>query len=220
MLMTLLALSVGILAAANETPTQPVAPVERLFQETLARGDQPDSRIPYTYIELGYSSTVLDGFYNGNDVEVDALGFVGSLELAPNIHIFAGGGRSISASVTGVNVQGAQVDSWFAGLGIHQYITPKLNGFFRVSVTGAALQAEDPYINKAGHDTVFSGGVRFFAWDSWELGASMFKADISGAKSIYEASALYRLTESLGLGVIYNKPADGDTISIGARWYF
>lgn len=220
MLTTLIALSIGTLAAANETPPQPIAPVESLIQETLARGGQPDSRIPYTYMELGYSTTVLDGFYDGRDVEMNMMGVVGSLELTPYVHIFAGGGRSTSASVTGLSVQNGQVDNWFAGIGIHQYITPNLNGFFRVSVAGFALQADDPYINRAGHDTVFSGGVRYFAWDVWELGASLSKADVPNADLVYEASALYRLTESLGLGVIYNKPADGDTLSIGARWYF
>jgi hypothetical protein len=194
--------------------------VESLIQETLARGGQPDSRIPYTYMELGYSKANLDEVYNGLDAEANILGIVGSLELAPYVHIFAGGGRSTSASVTGLSVQNGQADNWFAGIGIHQYITPNLNGFFRVSVAGFAYQADDPDINRAGHDTVFSGGVRYFAWDVWELGASLSKADVPNPDLVYEASALYRLTESLGLGVIYTKPADGDTLSIGARWYF
>ena len=199
------------------TPPLPPAPVESLFQETVA---QPNSSMPYTYMELGYSNNYIEDIVADHDADVNMVGIVGSLELTPHVHIFAGGGRSTSASLSGLSTQNAQVDNWFAGIGIHQYITPNLNGFFRVSVAGFALQADDPYINRAGHDTVFSGGVRYFAWDVWELGASLSKADVPNADLVYEASALYRLTESLGLGVIYNKPADGDTLSIGARWYF
>jgi len=222
MLTSLITISVAALATGHEPPipARPKAPSVNLIQETLANSQGPDSRIPYTYVELGYSSTTLDGYYEGNDVEVDMQGGVGSLELTPYIHIFVGGGRSSSATVQNVSVQGGQIDNWFAGIGIHQYITPELNGFFRVSVAGFALQADNPAINIASHDTVYSGGVRYFAWESWELGASASRAEAPNADLTYEVSALYRLTESLGLGVIYNKPDEGDTVSIGARWYF
>jgi hypothetical protein len=222
MLISLITISVAALVPGHETPilARPEAPALNLIQETLANSQQPDSRIHYTYLELGYSKTTLDGYYEGNDVEVEMQGGVGSLELTPYIHIFVGGGRSSSATVKNVSVEGGKIDNWFAGVGIHQYITPELNGFLRVSVAGFALQADNPAINIAGHDTVYSGGVRYFAWEAWELGASISRAEAPNADLVYEASALYRLTESLGLGVIYNKPDRGDTISIGARWYF
>lgn len=216
MLTTLITLSLATMAVPHETPT----PVPSLTSEALPQRSGPSSRIPYTYMELGYSRATLKGLYEGNDVNINMLGFVGALELGPNVHIFAGGGRSITATVANATVEGGQVDNWFAGIGIHQYVTPQLNGFLRVSVAGYALQADNPFINRAGHDTIYTAGVRMFIWNAWEIGATVARADVPSADMIYEFSALYRLTESLGLGMIYNKPEEGDSVSIGARWYF
>lgn len=212
MLTTLITLSVAALACPHETS----APAPSLIQASLTSQDSSRSHIPYTYMELGYASSTLN--YDGNDVDLSMLGFVGALELSPNVHIFAGGGRSIEATVDNVTVEGGQVDNWFAGIGIHQYVTPQLNGFIRVSVAGYALQADNPSINISGHDTIYTAGVRMSIWDEWEMGASVSRAPKPNI--IYEFSALYRLTESLGLGMIYNKPEEGDSLSIGARWYF
>ena len=220
MLTTLIALSIGTLAAANETPPLPPAPVESLFQETVARGGQPDSSMPYTYMELGYSNNYIEDIVADHDADVNMVGIVGSLELTPHVHIFAGGGRSTSASLSGLSTQNAQVDNWFAGIGIHQYITPNLNGFLRVSLSGIAYQEDLLDINYATRGTVFSGGARYLAWDFLEFSGNISKVDASRSKLVYETSALYRLDENLGLGIIYSKPDKGETFSIGARWYF
>jgi len=244
MLTSLILLTLTAPYAGSPLPAPaPLTPLSGApLQESVARGGQPASLIPFSYVEVGYGT--LSGFRPNAGIEADVqlLNLVGSLELSSMVHVFAGGGLKTNADIESEGeISGTKFSRWFAGMGMHQALSESLTGFARISVSGESTRAswlvQDPTnpgtytpqtYKASGSSAVYSVGLRSFLGASsegqgLELSLTANIADAPGAEVNFEAAMLHRATREIGVGLVASFPGDSDQgkfLGFGTRWYF
>ncbi|MEX1994697.1 MAG: outer membrane beta-barrel protein [Steroidobacteraceae bacterium] len=161
----------------------------------------------YSYIDLGYAETDVDGGPTG-----DGFGVRGSVGFAENFFVFA---DYLSQDFGFVDV-----DVYSVGLGAHLGIAENVDLVGRVGYLEADASASGLSGNVDGY--LVAAGLRTRLADSFELEGNVIYRDLgSGADDTAIAiGGRYFFTDGVAVGAEYEHGDDGSTIFAGVRFSF
>lgn len=173
--------------------------------------------IGYTYADLAYVTTDIDGF----DDELDGFLLRGSLEIADNWFLYA---RYLDESVS---TQGVDIDfqQYSVGGGYAWSFAENMDLYGRLGYTKAEVDVEnfgfgDLDADDDGYE--LGVGVRARPIDIIELEGAINYVDLSdsGDDTSLGVAARWFITDAIALGVEGEFADDADTLGIGFRWQF
>lgn len=173
--------------------------------------------ISYTYADLGYVTTDIDGV----DKDLDGFLLRGSLEIADNWFLYA---RYIDESVS---VRGVDFDfqQYSVGGGYAWPFAENMDLYGKLGYTKAEVDVEnfgfgDADVDDDGYE--LGVGLRARPVDIVELEAAINYVDLSdsGDDTSLGVAARWFITEAVALGVEGEFADDADTLGVGFRWQF
>ena len=176
------------------------------------------AELSYNIIQAGYERIETDGTSPGIEPDGDGFSLGGSFEIGENW--FAGAGYS-RLGVDFGSGSDVDVDELSIGLGLHAPLNENVDfvatvQYLRREVSESAVGP----IKEDGYGATI--GVRGLIGDRFELEGGVGYADYGGGADggSFYGGALYRFTESFGVG--FDVGVDEDTQSLGlfGRFYF
>jgi hypothetical protein len=173
--------------------------------------------IGYTYADLAYVTTDIDGF----DDELDGFLLRGSLEIADNWFVYA---RYLDESVS---TRGVDIDfqQYSIGGGYAWSFAENMDLYGKLGYTKAEVDVEN--FGFGDLDTDDDGyelgvGIRARPIDIIELEGAINYVDLSdsGDDTSLGVAARWFITDAIALGVEGEFADDADTLGIGFRWQF
>jgi hypothetical protein len=173
--------------------------------------------ISYSYLDLGYVTTDLDG------VDKDLDGFVlrGSLEFADNWFLYA---RYLDQGVSTAGVD-FDMQQYAVGGGYAWSFAENMDLYGKFGYTEAELDISGRGLGGAGVDDdgyELAAGIRARPMELVELEGAINYVDLSdsGDDTSLGIAARWFITEAVALGVEGEFADDADTYGIGFRWQF
>lgn len=161
----------------------------------------------YSYLDLGYAETDLDGGPSG-----DGFGVRGSMGFAENFFVFA--------DYLTQDFGPVDVDVYSVGLGARMGLTDTLDlvgraGYLKADASAGGFSADDD-----GY--LVAAGLRGRVADQFELEGNVIHRDLgSGADDTAVAvGGRYFFTDNVALGAEYEHSDDGSTVFAGVRFSF
>ena len=164
----------------------------------------------YSYVELGYVNTEIDD----PDIDGDGFGLRGSLEVAPNLHVFT----EYSDLEFDGNVDGSTFE---LGGGLNWALAPNVDLIGTLSYVRAELDPPGP--GDLDDDGFALGlGLRGRVTDQIELTGRIEYVDLDdgGDDTGFGAGVRYYFTRQLAVGLDVDLDDDATAWMIGARYDF
>lgn len=164
----------------------------------------------YSYLEGGYAETDFDDF----DEDADGWALGGSLEITPQVFMFAGYGDLSAGPV--------DFESYNVGGGNAWSISPTADLYGTISYVKAEAEA-DGFGFSADDDGYGLGvGIRYRVADPFELEAAINYVDLSdsGDDTSFGIAGRWYFVEQLALGLGIDFSDDAETYGVSLRWEF
>jgi hypothetical protein len=161
----------------------------------------------YSYVDLGYVETDLDGLPSA-----DGFGIRGSVGFAENWFVFG--------EYTNQDLEGVDIDQFAVGLGGHYGLTDSMDLTGRFGYVDAEASAGGFSASVDGY--LVSAGLRGAIGDSFELEGRVDYIDLgnAGDDTSLAVGGRYFFTDAFAVGAEIASSDDADTYMVGIRWSF
>lgn len=179
----------------------------------LAAGAQnATAPISYSFVDLGYVTTDIDGVSK----DLDGWLLRGSFEPVENLFVY---GRYVDQSVS---FQGGDVDTqtWALGVGYAFPLADNVDLYGKAGYLNADGSAGPIDLNDDGYE--IGAGLRARPIDMLEVEGSVTYQDLSdaGDDTVFGIAGRWYIADQFALGIEGEFGDDADTYGIGFRWAF
>lgn len=161
----------------------------------------------YSYVDLGYVSTDIDGAPSA-----DGFGLRGSVGFAENFFVFG--------EYSNQTLDGADIDQFAVGFGGHYGLTDAMDLVGRIGYVDAEVSAGGFSVSVDGY--LVSAGLRGRVGDAFELEGRADYTDLgnNGDDTALVIAGRYFFTDQFALGAEFSTSDDADAYLVGVRWSF
>lgn len=162
----------------------------------------------YSYIDLGYVETDIDGAPTA-----DGFGVRGSVGFADSLFVFG--------EYSNQDLAGIDIDQFVVGLGGHYGLTDAMDLVGRVGYVDAEASAGGFSVSVDGF--LVSAGLRGQVSDAFELEGRVDYVDLGddgGDDTALAIAGRYFFTDQFALGAEFSTSDDANAYFVGVRWSF
>ncbi len=163
--------------------------------------------LSYSYVDLGYVQTDIDGAPSA-----DGFGLRGSVGFGENWFVFG--------EYSNQDLDGVDIDQFAVGFGGHYGLTDAMDLVGRIGYVDAEASAGGSSISVDGY--LVSAGLRGRMGDAFELEGRADYTDYgnNGDNTALVIAGRYFFTDQFALGAEFSTSDDADAYLVGVRWSF